>query len=108
MTHLIPEILGAESIPSLVVVDRAHLSLAPNPKKGVWPRPIIIWLHYYEQKEKTVGLAKGDVTFQGTLPVHIYPDLSAEISKLRFTFNVVKVKLQEAKIDYNLYYFYQA
>lgn len=104
MTELIPEILGAENFPSPVMVD-AHRSLAPKPKKGARPRPLIVWLHYYAQKEKIMGLAKGKgpLTYRGT-PVYIYPDLPAEVSKLRATFNTVKAKLREAKIEYSLYY----
>lgn len=103
MAELIPEILGAENFPTLVKIDRAHQSLAPKPKKGARPSPIIVRLHYYAQKERIMGLAKGrgPLIFRGT-HVHIYPDLPAEISKLRATFNAVKAKLQEAKVEYSL------
>ncbi len=52
-----------------------------------------------------MGLArgKGPLTYRGTL-IHIYPDLPAELSKLWSTFNTVKVRLQDSKVDYSLYY----
>lgn len=105
MAELIPEVLGAENFPSSVEIDRAHRSLAPKPKKGARPRAFIVRLHYYAQKEKIVGLAKGKspLTYRGT-PIHIYPDLPAEVSKLRATFTGIKAKLREAKIDYSLYF----
>lgn len=105
MAELIPELLGAENFPSPVEIDRAHRSLAQKPKKGQRPRPFIVRLHYYAQREKIVGLAKGKGTliYRGT-PIHIYPDLPVEVSKLRATFNGIKAKLREAKIEYSLLY----
>lgn len=105
MAELIPEVLGAENFPSPVEIDRAHRSLTQKPKKGQRPRSFIVRLHYYAQKEINVGLAKGKGTlsYRGT-PIHIYPDLPVEVSKLRATFNGIKAKHREAKIDYSLFY----
>lgn len=105
MSELIPELLGAENFPTPVTIDRAHRSLAPKPKKGDRPRPIIVRLHYYTQKERIMGIARGksSLNYQGS-PVHIYPDLPTEISKMRATFGAVKAKLREAKVEYSLFY----
>jgi len=105
MAEFIPEIMGAEHFPTPVEIDRDHRSLALKPKKGARPRPINLRLHNCSQKERIMGLAKrrGPLIFRDT-PVHIYRDLPAEISKLRATFNAVKAKPREGKIEYSLYY----
>lgn len=105
MGELIPEVLGVDNFPSLVEIDQAHCLLALKLKKGARPRPFIVRLHWYAQKENIVGLSKG----KGSLPyrgthTHIYPDLPAEVNKLWATFIEIKAKLREAKIDCNLYH----
>lgn len=99
MTELIHEVLGTEDFTSPVVIDRAHRSLASKPKIGDRLRLVLVRMHYYTQKEKILGLAKGKerLLYRGS-PIHIYPDLPVKVSKLRATFNPVKVKLREAKI----------
>lgn len=101
-----PEILGAEHFGgSPVVIDRAHRSLAPKPKKGERPRAIVVRLHYYSDKEKILSLSrnKGRLLYKGT-PVHIFPDMSPEVAKLRAAFNPVKARLRDAGINYSLFY----
>lgn len=88
MAELIHETLGADNFTSPIVIDRAHWTLAPKPKKGDRPRPMLVRLHYYAQKEQILGLTKGKE--RCGLPVYIYPNLLDEVSKLR-------AKLCEAK-----------
>uniref|UniRef100_A0A673BQ26 L1 transposable element RRM domain-containing protein n=1 Tax=Sphaeramia orbicularis TaxID=375764 RepID=A0A673BQ26_9TELE len=99
------EVLGEENFDSPIIIDRAHRTLAPKPRRGERPRAIIVRLHHYSDKEKILRLSrcKGRLFYKGS-PVHIFPDLSPEIGKLRASFNPVKVKLRNVGIPYSLYY----
>lgn len=105
LQEFLSEVLGPENFTSPPVIDRAHRSLALKPKKGERPRPIIARLHYFAEKERILGISrgKGRLLYQQS-PVHIFPDLPAEVSKLRAAFNPVKAKLREAKMDYSLFF----
>ena len=97
-------VLGDE-ITDPLVWDRAHRSLAAKPKPGDRPRPMIVRLHYYTDKEKILQVSrnKGELKFRGAR-VHIFPDMSAELSRRRAAFTPVKAKLREAGITYGLYH----
>uniref|UniRef100_A0A3P9IAA9 L1 transposable element RRM domain-containing protein n=1 Tax=Oryzias latipes TaxID=8090 RepID=A0A3P9IAA9_ORYLA len=99
------DVLGEENFESPVVIDRAHRTLAPKPRAGERPRTMIVRLHYFTDREKILQLSrnKGRLSYKGS-PVHIFPDMSPEVSKLRASFNPVKVKLRNAGIPYSLFY----
>lgn len=106
VTELLSELFGVDSLgDSPIIIDRAHRSLAPKPKPGERPRPMIVCFHYYSDKEKILRLSrnKGRLHYNGT-PLHIFPDMSPEVSKLRAAFNPVKAKLRDAGVSYSLYY----
>lgn len=103
---LLLEIFGGDDLgDSSITVDRAHRTLAPKPKQGERPRGIIARFHYFSDKEKILKLSrnKGRLYYKGS-PVHIFPDLSPEVAKLRAAFNPVKAKLRAAGINYSLFY----
>lgn len=103
---LLLELFGADDLgDSSMIVDRAHRTLAPKPKPGERPRAIIARFHYYSDKEKILKLSrnKGRLYYKGS-PVHIFPDVSPEVGKLRAAFNPVKAKLRAAGINYSLFY----
>ncbi|KAL7372029.1 hypothetical protein ABVT39_008820 [Epinephelus coioides] len=77
---------------SLPVIDRAHRPLRPKPKTGEAPRPMIIRLHYYQDRvansEVTINIVLNIVRIQKARDlsdalqhegkrVHIFPDLTA-------------------------------
>lgn len=105
LTEFIPDVLGAENFDSPVIIDRAHRTLAPRPAVGERPRAILVHLHYYTDKLKILdlGKAKGRLMYKGA-QVHIFPDMSPEVTRLRAAFNSVKRKLREANITYSLFY----
>lgn len=106
VAEFFPEVLGAEHFDgSPVIIDRAHRSLAPKPRKGERPRAMVVRLHYYSDKEKILGLSrsKGRLLYKGT-PVHIFPDMSPEVAKLRAAFNPVKARLRDVGLNYSLFY----
>lgn len=65
----------------------------------------MLHLHYYLNKQKILNLSrtKGQLMYEGT-QVHICPDMSPEIGKLRGTFNEMKKKPYEACVTYSLFY----
>ncbi len=105
LTDFFSDVLGAENFTSLVMIDRAHRTLAPRPTGDERPRAILVRLHYYVDKLKILdlGKAKGRLMYKGA-QVHIFPDMSPEVTRLRTAFNSVKRKLCEANITYSLFY----
>ncbi|KAL1248893.1 hypothetical protein QQF64_022211 [Cirrhinus molitorella] len=73
---LLLELFGTDGFgDSSMTVDRAHRTLAPKPKLGERPRPLIVRFHYFSDKEKILKLSrnKGRLYYKGT-PVHIFPE----------------------------------
>ncbi len=83
MSGFFSEVLG-EDLPDLqsVVLDRAHRTLAPKPRAGDRSRAMIVHLHYFSDKAKILQASRkhGELTFRGAR-VHIFPDMSAELSR---------------------------
>uniref|UniRef100_A0A668RNJ0 L1 transposable element RRM domain-containing protein n=1 Tax=Oreochromis aureus TaxID=47969 RepID=A0A668RNJ0_OREAU len=105
MAEFFSEVLGKENDDLLIIIDQAHRTLAPKPRTGERPRAMIVRLHYYTDREKILRLSreKGRL-FYKVSPVHIFPDMNPEVSKLQASFNPVKGKLRNAGIPYSLYY----
>ena len=112
MATFFHEVLG-EKIDETLVLDRAHRGLTAKPQtnpppnsRPPAPRPMIVRFHYYNDKEKILQVARekgGELRFRGT-KVHIFPDMSAELSRRRAAFAPVKSKLKRAGITYGLYH----
>lgn len=64
---LLRDIFGAENFSSVLIVERAHRSLAARPAPGMTPRPIVARLLNYRDRDTTLRLAreKGVITHQG-------------------------------------------
>lgn len=94
-----------EEIPNPLVLDSAHRTLAAKAKPGDRPRPMIVRLHYYADKEKILQLfrSKGGLKFKETR-IYIFPDMSPELSCRRTAFNPVKARLRQAGIKYGMFY----
>lgn len=105
VAKFLSKVLGEENFDGPILIDRAHRSLAPKPRKGERPRPIIARLHYYSDKEKIMSLSrsKGKLFFEGA-QVHIFPDMSPEVGRQRAAFNQVKAKLRDAGIQYRMFF----
>lgn len=87
------EILGDDVLSSPVVIDRTHRSLGPKPSSADRPRTIVVCFHYYTDKQKVLDTArtKGKLFFRGR-QVHLLPDVSPEVGKMRAAFNDIKKK----------------
>uniref|UniRef100_A0A8C6ULY3 L1 transposable element RRM domain-containing protein n=1 Tax=Neogobius melanostomus TaxID=47308 RepID=A0A8C6ULY3_9GOBI len=78
---------------------------AGKPIEGGRPRPFIICVHYYHEKEQIQRLAreKGRLEYRGK-QIFIFPDYSADLNKRRAAFNEVKKMLREKGVRYRLFY----
>ena len=105
LADFFPTVLGADNFSSPVVIDRAHRTFALRPTNGESPRAILVRLHYYTDRQKILdmGKTKGRLIYKGD-QVHIFPDMSPEVSRQRAAFNPVKRKLREANVTYSLFY----
>ena len=80
----------------------AHRS---NPESSEHPCPILVWLHYYTEKEQILDISegKGWLSYWNSA-VLIFLNLLAKVGILQSAFNPVKLKLHEAKIFYRLFF----
>ncbi|CAL9706579.1 unnamed protein product [Knipowitschia caucasica] len=101
----IREILGRENFDSPLVIDRAHRSLGPKPASTDRPRSIVACFHYFSDRQKILDLAKskGKLVYDGR-QVHIFPDMTPEVGKMRAAFNDIKRKLRDAGVSYSLFF----
>lgn len=90
---------GPDSLTEHPVLDRAHRLAERRESRGSpqgtdRPRPFIIWLHYFQEKERILHLSrqKGRLEFQGKR-IMIFLDYSVELSKQRAAYNEVKALL---------------
>lgn len=92
---LLMEVLGEGVLDSLPECDRAHRSLTVKSKPGQRPRPVIIRIHRYQQKEAIIREARarrGKLLYQGT-PIAIYEDYAPEVMEQRYTYREVMAEL---------------
>ncbi|KAF3837750.1 hypothetical protein F7725_009518 [Dissostichus mawsoni] len=92
---LLMEVLGEGVLDSPPECDRAHRSLTDKPKPAQRPRPVIIRVHRYQQKEKIIREARarrGKLQYQGT-PIAIYEDYAPEVMEQRYKYRGVMAEL---------------
>ncbi|KAG9268910.1 deleted in malignant brain tumors 1 protein-like [Astyanax mexicanus] len=90
-SEFLTEVLGQQVLSSPPEVDRAHRSLASKPRPDERPRPVIIRLHYYQQKEKIIREARakrGSLVYRGH-PIAIYEDYAPEVLDQRLKYREV-------------------
>lgn len=99
LTKFIPDLLGASNFSKPLEVDRAHRLGRQPSGEDARPRVMIARIHYFQTKEKILQLARQQfpLRYQGR-PIHIFPDLPAEIMKQRQAFNDVRKHLREAGV----------
>ncbi|KAI4793165.1 hypothetical protein KUCAC02_032893 [Chaenocephalus aceratus] len=92
---LAKEVFGEGVLDSPPECDRAHRSLTDKPKPGQRPRPVIIRVHRYQQKEKIIREARarrGKLQYQGT-PIAIYEDYTPEVMEQSYKYREVMAEL---------------
>ncbi|KAI4895083.1 hypothetical protein NFI96_026218 [Prochilodus magdalenae] len=77
------------------LVDQAHRTLAPKPKSGDPPRPVIAKLHYYEDCMEILRKARRQqrVTISN-MRISVFPDFTARVARARAAFNGVRAQLR--------------
>lgn len=92
-TNWIPEVLGASGPDAAaqrleVEIERAHRTATMEPRPGepprTTPRPVLIRLLRFQDREKILALAKkrGNISY-GNMKINFFPDMSPELARRR-------------------------
>ncbi|KAK6475300.1 LINE-1 type transposase domain-containing protein 1 [Huso huso] len=105
VAQLIPQLVGQDHFKDPLIIERAHHSSAPKPGNADRPRPIIMKLLNFRDKERILRLAgeKSELYYNGKR-MFLFPDFSIELQNKRKEFNQVKRKLNEKGVKYALTY----
>uniref|UniRef100_A0A3B3US68 L1 transposable element RRM domain-containing protein n=1 Tax=Poecilia latipinna TaxID=48699 RepID=A0A3B3US68_9TELE len=102
-TDFVCKLLREDNFDRPMEVDRAHRSLT-QAKDGK-ARAIIVRLHYFQEKERVLRLAreKGPLQYDGRL-VFIFPDLTSAVMKKRQTFQAIREQCRAKGTHYGFGY----
>uniref|UniRef100_A0A3B4U078 L1 transposable element RRM domain-containing protein n=1 Tax=Seriola dumerili TaxID=41447 RepID=A0A3B4U078_SERDU len=102
---ILQNILGADTFPNGVELQRAHRSLMSRPKPGQPPRAIIMQFLRYQDKERALTAARrlGTLRYENNT-IRLYPDYSFELQQKRRRFDETKKILREKRVEYRLVY----
>ncbi|MGH0128776.1 UNVERIFIED_CONTAM: hypothetical protein FKN15_041118 [Acipenser sinensis] len=86
-------------------IERAHCSSAPKPLGGECPRPLIVWLLRFQDRQKILDLARSQLPkkMSGKL-ISIYLDFSTELQTKRRKYTPIRKLLREKNVRYGLSY----
>lgn len=100
--------LGREHFPEPLIIERAHRSPTFSSPGDKRPRPILIRLLKYQDRDKILRTAAkisrekgGPITYNGNT-VMFFPDLSASLAKRRREYDHVKKELRAKKLQFSL------
>ncbi|ROL55413.1 hypothetical protein DPX16_20789 [Anabarilius grahami] len=90
--------LFGDKRPQTPEIERAHRSLAPKPRSGAPPRPMIVRFPHFQTREEILRLSleHGELRYKES-KILIFPDFSVELKKRRDQFKSVKAELQSVK-----------
>lgn len=93
IASLLQDLLGLEAKPLL---DRAHRTLRAKPKQGEPPRPIVIRVNRFPDRNLILQRASkaSPLMFNGRR-IHIFPDFVPTVAKQRAAFAAVKKELRD-------------
>lgn len=97
------ELLGPETFSSQFVAERAHRVPTKPLPPGAPPRPFLIKLLNYRDRDAALRAARqqGDLQYNGAR-VSLYPDYSAALQRQRSSFLGVKRRLRDLGIKYSM------
>lgn len=97
--------LFGDKLPQTPEIERAHRSLAPKPRSGAPPRPMIVRFLRFQTKENILRLSRehGELRYKDS-KILIFPDFSAELKKRRDQFKSVKAELHGAGVKFRMLY----
>ncbi|RXN18146.1 LINE-1 type transposase domain-containing 1 [Labeo rohita] len=104
MVSFFMELFGDE-LSQTPEIERAHRSLAPKPRSGVPPRPMIVRFLRFQMREEILRLSRehGELHYKES-KILIFPDFSAELKKRRDQFKSVKADLHGADVKFRMLY----
>lgn len=98
------EVFGA-SLPSPVIIERAHRIGRPPPAEQKYPRVLIMkFLNFCDRQRVMEAARKMKAVPYGQHKVMFFPDFSVEVRRQRRQYDGVKKRLQALNIDYRLRY----
>lgn len=104
-TDWLPATLGTDNFPDPITIEQVHRALYPRPPPDKKPRPIIIRLLRYQDRERVLRAAaskeRNTIPHDGT-PVMLFPDMSPAVARRRREYNQVKKELAARKIPFAL------
>lgn len=101
----LPNVLGKDALSSFFAIERAHrVPTRPFPPGGP-PRPILLKLLHFRDRDMILRLAREKKDLEiGGHKISIYPDFSSEIQRRRMQFTDVKRRLRDLNIPYSMQY----
>lgn len=103
MEEWLREHVAGEDLSPYFCVERAHRIPTGRPKPGANPRPLILKILNYRDRDILLQKArdKGTILFENQR-VSLYPDYTVAVQKQRFSFQLIKQKLRAAHLKYAL------
>lgn len=104
MASFFAELFG-DKLPQTPEIERAHRSLAPKPRFGAPPRPMIVRFLRFQTREDILRLSRehGELRYKES-KILIFPDFSVELKKRRDQFKSVKAELHGAGVKFRMLY----
>lgn len=103
VAKVLQNLLGMDSEP---VLDRAHRTLRSKPKEGEPPRPFVVRVNMFQQRNEIIQKASSSAPlfYQGKR-VSVFPDFTASVAKKRAAFTKVKKELHSCPgVKFGLFY----
>ncbi|XP_018425358.1 PREDICTED: LINE-1 type transposase domain-containing protein 1 [Nanorana parkeri] len=99
------EVFGKTYLSPLFAVERAHRVPSRPLPPGNPPRPMLIRLLNYRDKERILRKARdmGEISLAGS-KIMLFPDFSQEVQRRRAKFMDVKKRLQHLHLSYSMIY----
>lgn len=97
--------VGKDLLSAHFSIERAHRVPLRPPPPGAPPRPILIKMLHFRDRDIALRRAreKGDMTTNGAR-VLLYPDFSGEIQRQRMQFQDIKKRLRALGVPYSMQY----
>ncbi|KAM4051814.1 uncharacterized protein ACNLHF_026078 [Anomaloglossus baeobatrachus] len=101
----LPKTLGMDLFSPFFTIERAHRVPTRPPPPGAPPRPILLKLLHFRDRDTALRRAREikDLAIDGH-KVSLYPDFSTEIQQRRAQFIDVKKRLRQLQISYSMLY----
>lgn len=98
-------VFGKEVLSPLYTVERAHRVPTQPLPPGAPPRPVLIKLLHYKDRDAILRAAgqNPDITINGQ-KIAFFPDFSAEVQRKKSKFLDVKRRLRSLQVSYSMLY----